>query len=81
MPGCVLPHAGRGAKDAGTFDFLANYSGFQIGLGVASDRMLINPNITFALVIGASLQSRYIDFSDPSLCIYFGDGVGATVLK
>ncbi len=32
-----------GAKNAGAFDLLANCTGFQVGLGVVSDRMLVDP--------------------------------------
>jgi len=70
-----------GAKNAGAFDVLANCTGFQVGLGIASDRMLVDPSIEYALVIGSALQSRFIDWSDPNSAIYFGDGVGAAILK
>ena len=70
-----------GASNAGTFDVMANCTGFQVGLGIASDRLLVDPDVKYALVIGAALQSRFIDYSDPSSCIYFGDGVGAAVLE
>jgi 3-oxoacyl-[acyl-carrier-protein] synthase-3 len=69
-----------GAKNAGTFDLMANCTGFQVGLGVVSDRMKLDPSIKYALVIGAALQSRFIDWTDGSSAIYFGDGVGAAVL-
>lgn len=69
------------AVNAGVFDLMANCTGFQVGLGVASDRMLLNPKIEYALVIGAALQTRFIDPSDSDSSIYFGDGVGAAVLK
>ena len=70
-----------GAKNAGAFDVLANCTGFQVGLGVASDRMLVDPSIEYALVVGSALQSRFIDWNDPNSAIYFGDGVGAAILK
>ena len=69
-----------GAKNAGTFDLMANCTGFQVGLGVVSDRMKLDPEIKYALVIGAALQSRFIDWTDGSSAVYFGDGVGAAVL-
>lgn len=69
-----------GAKNAGTFDLMANCTGFQVGLGVVSDRMKLDPSIKYALVIGAALQSRFIDWTDGSSAIYFGDGFGAAVL-
>jgi 3-oxoacyl-[acyl-carrier-protein] synthase III len=70
-----------GAKNAGTFDLMANCTGFQVGLGVVSDQMLVDPTIEYALVIGTALQSRFIDWSDPNSAIFFGDGAGVAVLK
>lgn len=70
-----------GAKNAGAFDLLANCTGFQVGLGVVSDRMLIDPACEYALLLGTALQSRFINYEDPASSIYFGDGVGAAVLR
>jgi len=69
-----------GAKNAGSFDLMANCTGFQVGLTVASDRMKLDPTIGYALVIGVALQSRYINWSDPETAIYFSDGAGAAIL-
>lgn len=69
-----------GAKNAGAFDVMANCTGFQVGLTVASDRMKCDPAVRYALVIGTALQSRYINWKDPNSAIYFGDGAGAAVL-
>ncbi len=69
------------ARNAGAFDVMGNCTGFQIGLGVVSDRMLLDTSIEYALVIGSALQSRFIDWSDADSAIFFGDGVGAVVLK
>jgi 3-oxoacyl-[acyl-carrier-protein] synthase-3 len=70
-----------GAKNAGAFDVMANCTGFQVGLGVVSDRMLTDPSIEYAVVIGSALQTRFINYQDINSCIYFGDGAGAVVLK
>jgi 3-oxoacyl-[acyl-carrier-protein] synthase-3 len=69
-----------GAKNAGAFDVMANCTGFQVGLTVASDRMYRDSSISHALVIGTALQSRYINWHDPDSAIYFGDGAGAAIL-
>ncbi len=69
-----------GARRAGAFDVMANCTGFQVGLTVASDRMKVDASIGYALVIGTALQSRYIDWSEAESAIYFGDGAGAAVL-
>ncbi len=68
------------AKNAGAFDLMANCTGFQVGLSVASDRMMCDSEIEYGLVIGTALQSRFINWSDPQTAIYFGDGSGAAVL-
>ncbi|MBU3598258.1 3-oxoacyl-ACP synthase III family protein [Polynucleobacter bastaniensis] len=70
-----------GAINAGAFDVMANCTGFQVGLGIVSDRMRLDSTIKYALVIGLALQSRFIDWSDPNSAIYFGDGAGAAILK
>jgi 3-oxoacyl-[acyl-carrier-protein] synthase-3 len=70
-----------GAKKAGAFDLLANCTGFQVGLGVVSDRMLVDPTCEYALLLGTALQSRFINYKDAASSIFFGDGVGAAVLK
>jgi 3-oxoacyl-[acyl-carrier-protein] synthase-3 len=69
-----------GANNAGAFDVMANCTGFQVGLGVAADRMRADATITHSLVVGTALQSRYINWSDPESAMYFGDGSGAAVL-
>jgi 3-oxoacyl-[acyl-carrier-protein] synthase III len=69
-----------GAKNAGSFDIMANCTGFQVGLSVASEKMLINPEIKYTLVVGVALQSRFINWKDSNSSIYFGDGAGAAVL-
>lgn len=68
------------AVNAGAFDIMANCTGFQVGLGVASDRMKVDRTIDYVLLIGGALQSRFINYSDANSAIYFGDGVGAAVL-
>jgi 3-oxoacyl-[acyl-carrier-protein] synthase-3 len=52
-----------GARRAGAFDVMANCTGFQVGLTVASDRLKADPTIGYALVIGTALQSRFINWS------------------
>ncbi|MBB6216427.1 3-oxoacyl-[acyl-carrier-protein] synthase-3 [Anaerosolibacter carboniphilus] len=68
------------AWNAGAFDIMANCTGFQVGLGVASDRMYCDPNIKFSLVVGTAVQSKYIKWNDPNTAMYFGDGSGAAIL-
>jgi 3-oxoacyl-[acyl-carrier-protein] synthase-3 len=69
-----------GAWKAGAFDVMANCTGFQVGLTLASDRMMIDQNNKYGLVIGSAIQSRYIKWTDPNTAMYFGDGAGAAIL-
>jgi 3-oxoacyl-[acyl-carrier-protein] synthase-3 len=73
-------HQILGTKNAAAFDLMANCTGFQVGLNVAADRLACDPSISYALVVGAALQSRFVNWSDPNSALYFGDGFGAAVL-
>ena len=68
------------APHAQIFDLQANCAGFVTGLTVASDRMLVDPSVRNALVIGVELNSRYINRADVNSAIYMSDGAGAAVL-
>lgn len=85
-PDYVMPalackiHQLIGARRAHAFDLLANCTAFQMGVSVADDRLVRNPELGYALVVGTAIQSRYVNWQDPDSCMYFGDGVGAAVL-
>ena len=55
-------------------------SGFVYALSVA-DSMLRTGLATKALVIGAEIFSRILDFDDRTTCVLFGDGAGAILLE
>jgi len=65
---------------APAFDMQAVCSGFVYGLSVA-DSMIRSGAATCALVIGAEVFSRILDFKDRATCVLFGDGAGAVVLE
>lgn len=69
-----------GATGAQVFDVNAACSGFVTGLTAASDRMLVDPEVGCALVIGVEVQTPFIDRTDPDTAIFFSDGAGAAVL-
>ncbi len=69
-----------GTKNAAAFDLMANCTGFQVGLNVLSDRLTCDATQSHGLVLGAALQSRFVNWADPESCMYFGDGFGAAVL-
>ena len=61
------------------FDVQAVCSGFVYGLSIA-DAMLKAGAVRNALVIGAEVYSRILDWTDRKTCVLFGDGAGAVVL-
>jgi len=62
------------------FDVQAVCSGFVYALTVA-DAMIRTGTAKKALVIGAEVFSRILDFNDRTTCVLFGDGAGAVVLE
>ncbi len=69
-----------GMKAGAAFDLNAACSGFVYALSVA-DAMLKNAQANRALVIGAEIFSRIIDWQDRTTCILFGDGAAAVLLE
>ncbi len=76
--GCLI-QAGLGAHQAAAMDLVAACSGFLYGLALA-DSMIRTGQSKYALVIGAEILTRYVDYTDRSTCVLFGDGAGAAVL-
>jgi 3-oxoacyl-[acyl-carrier-protein] synthase-3 len=62
------------------FDVQAVCSGFIYAMTVA-DAMIKTGTAQRALVIGAEVFSRILDFKDRTTCVLFGDGAGAVVLE
>jgi 3-oxoacyl-[acyl-carrier-protein] synthase-3 len=69
-----------GAGGATAFDVQAVCSGFVYGLVIA-DAMIRSGLNRRALVIGAELFSRILDWNDRATCVLFGDGAGAVVVE
>jgi 3-oxoacyl-[acyl-carrier-protein] synthase-3 len=76
--GCLI-QAELGSHRAAAFDLAAACSGFLYGLTMAN-QMVRSGQSRYALVVGAEVLSRYVDYTDRSTCILFGDGAGAAVL-
>ncbi|MBC7931675.1 MAG: ketoacyl-ACP synthase III [Rubrivivax sp.] len=75
---CLI-QAELGCNKAAAFDLVAACSGFTYGLTMAN-QMIRSGQTRYALVIGAEILSRYVDFTDRATCVLFGDGAGAAVL-
>jgi 3-oxoacyl-[acyl-carrier-protein] synthase-3 len=76
--GCLI-QAELGANKAAAMDIVAACSGFLYGLSLA-EAMIRGGQSKYVLVIGAEILTRYVDYTDRSTCILFGDGAGAAVL-
>ncbi|MDO8699477.1 MAG: beta-ketoacyl-ACP synthase III [Rhodoferax sp.] len=76
---CILQNK-LGANGCPAFDVQAVCSGFIYALTVA-DAMIQTGSASKALVIGAEVFSRILDFKDRTTCVLFGDGAGAVVLE
>lgn len=69
-----------GATNAVAFDLTAACSGFIFALITAAQfiRTGVYQNV---LIIGADVLSRWVDWSDRTTCVLFGDGAGAVVCQ
>ncbi len=84
---CILQHKlaqlspeASGIAGSPAFDVQAVCAGFIYALSVA-DAMIRAGNAKRALVVGAEVFSRLLDFNDRTTCVLFGDGAGAVVLE
>jgi len=69
-----------GNRGATAFDVQAVCSGFVYGLTIA-EKFIRSGSHRRALVVGAEVFSRILDWSDRGTCVLFGDGAGAVVLE
>ncbi len=76
---CILQNK-LGNHGAPAFDVQAVCCGFIYALTLA-DAMIRGGSAKKALVVGAEVFSRILDFKDRTTCVLFGDGAGAVVLQ
>lgn len=76
---CLL-QAKLGIKGGAAFDLQAVCTGFVYALATA-DSFIRSGQHRCALVIGAEIFSRIMDWTDRGTCVLFGDGAGAVVLR
>lgn len=76
---CLLQER-LGNNHAAAFDVQAVCSGFIYGLSIA-DKFIKTGSVKRALVIGAEVFSRLVDWTDRNTCVLFGDGAGAVILE
>ncbi len=76
---CILQDK-LGVKQGFAFDIQAVCAGFVYGLATA-DKFIRSGSVKCALVVGAEVFSRIMNWQDRSTCVLFGDGAGAVVVK
>lgn len=76
---CIL-QAKLGARNGAAFDVQAVCSGFVYALATA-DALVRTGTYRRALVVGAEIYSRILNWEDRSTCVLFGDGAGAVVIE
>lgn len=84
-PDQILPSTGcliqrdLGCVNAAGMDVFAACSGFIYGITMV-ESMIRTGQIRYGLVIGAEVLTKYVDYTDRTTCVIFGDGAGAAVL-
>ena len=76
----VRIQAGLGVTKGAAFDVQAVCSGFVYALAIA-DNFLRTGQFKRAIVVGAEVFSRILDWKDRGTCVLFGDGAGAVLLE
>jgi 3-oxoacyl-[acyl-carrier-protein] synthase-3 len=76
---CIM-QAKLGIKGCAAFDIQAVCSGFVYALAIA-DKMIRSGQHRCALIVGAEVYSRILDWKDRGTAVLFGDGAGAVVLR
>ncbi len=76
---CLIQE-GIGAKKAGAVDIGAACAGFIYSLSFTG-AMIEAGRVQTALVVGVDALTKFVDWTDRSTCVLFGDGAGAVVLK
>jgi len=77
---CILQHKLGISNGSPAFDIQAVCGGFIFALNTA-DLYIRGGQAKTALVVGAEVLSRMLDWNDRTTCVLFGDGAGAVVLK
>ena len=76
---CLVQH-NLGATNAAASDISAACVGFLYGLHLA-DGLIQSSKAENVLVVGGEILTRFVDWTDRSTCVLFGDGAGAVVVQ
>jgi 3-oxoacyl-[acyl-carrier-protein] synthase-3 len=81
FPSCGARIQGEiGATKAFAFDVGAACAGFIYSLAIA-DSLIKGSNLNNILLVCCETLSRFVDWTDRSTCVLFGDGAGALLLQ
>ncbi|MFV1951164.1 MAG: beta-ketoacyl-ACP synthase III [Nitrospinota bacterium] len=76
---CIV-QAALGIKGSGAFDISAACTGFIYALSI-TEQYIKSRKYKTILLITSELLTRYIDWTDKSTCVLFGDGAAAMVIQ
>jgi len=80
-PSCACEvQAALGAVNAAAFDIVAACSGLVYGIKIANN-FIKTGEYKNVLLVGVDVHSRFVDWSDRTTCVLFGDGAGALLLQ
>lgn len=78
---CLLQSKlGLNNKHVTSFDINAACTGLIYGIQIA-DKFIKSGSVKRALVVGAEVFSKVLDWDDRGTCVLFGDGAGAVILE
>lgn len=66
-------------KSCASFDVLAACAGFSYGLEIA--RSFAHLGYKYIALVGTEVLSKFVDWSDRTTCVLFGDGAGAVIFE
>jgi len=66
-------------KETASFDILAACAGFSYAFEIA--RSFSASGYEYIAIVGSEVLSKFVDWTDRSTCVLFGDGAGAIVFK
>ncbi len=77
---CLIQDAVK-AVNAAAFDLNAACSGFVYGVDTARRFLQTDDDLKYVLLVSTEVLSRFIDYTDRSTCVLFGDGAAAVVIE
>ena len=77
---CILQSELGLPENIAAYDICAACTGYVYALHNAYRMLLENPD-GYVLTVGSECMSRMVDYRERSVCVLFGDGAGAAVLK